>query len=75
MIKQANVSFNHMRDIFIPQGINKHGYRVNVNHPKINALLRRYKRWKGIRQTEPLSDKERLEFENYIMGILPPAQT
>lgn len=49
---------------------NKYGYQININHPKINGLYRRYLKWKGIPQWCPLSDKQRFEFEAYIFGLL-----
>lgn len=55
---------------------NPYGYKLNVNHPKINALLRRYKKWKGIADNLPMSDEQRFEFESYILkklkNISPP---
>ena len=47
---------------------NPYGYLVNVNHPLIQPLYYRFKQWKGIPRRFPLSDEERLEFENYIKG-------
>ncbi len=49
---------------------NKYGYQININHPKINGLYRRYLKWKGIPQWCPLSDAQRFEFEAYIFGLL-----
>ena len=49
---------------------NAYGYRLNVNHPKINELYRRYKRWKGLASDFPLSDSERFEFERYVMPLI-----
>lgn len=49
---------------------NKYGYALNVNHPVINDLLRRYKKWKGLPNHFPLSDKERHEFESYVLKKL-----
>lgn len=46
---------------------NKYGYRINIMHPKIEPLYKRYKKWKGIADWCPLSDAERLEFESYIL--------
>ena len=46
---------------------NKYGYRINITHPKIEPLYKRYKKWKGIADWCPLSDAERSEFENYIL--------
>ena len=46
---------------------NEHGYLLNVNHPKVHDLLVRYKKWKGLPLQYPLSDKERLEFEAYVL--------
>ena len=46
---------------------NPYGYRVNINHPSINPLYRRYKAWRGITDTCPLSDGERKEFEAYLL--------
>ncbi len=48
---------------------NKYGFRYNLTHPKINELYRRYKRWQCIPSNDPLSDAQRLEFENYLDGI------
>ena len=44
----------------------KYGYKLNINHPLIRDLYTRYKRWKNIPYNVPLSDNERLEFEDYI---------
>ena len=49
---------------------NKYGFRLNLRHPKINELYRRYKAWKGYAPHLPLSDNERREFENYILPML-----
>ena len=49
---------------------NPYGYRYNVNHPKINELYRRYKKWKGIPSNFPMSNEQRLEFECYIDGLI-----
>lgn len=49
---------------------NKYGYQININHPQINDLYRRYLKWKGIPQWCPLSDKERFEFEAYIFDLI-----
>ena len=73
MTSQTNKSYDFKNNIFCP--INKYGYRLNVNHPMINDLLRRYKKWKNLRYNDPLFDKQRFEFEDYVMGILPPVQT
>lgn len=55
-----------MKDsIYAPD--NKYGYKVNITHPKIKPLYYRYKKWRGIAEWCPLSDAERLEFENYIL--------
>lgn len=51
----------------IRNGPNPYGYRVNVNHPAVLPLYRRFKRWKGINPMFPLSDAERLEFERYVL--------
>lgn len=49
---------------------NKYGYQINISHPKINKLYRRYLKWKGIPEWCPLSDKERFEFEAYIFDLV-----
>lgn len=48
---------------------NKQGFRYNINHPKINELYRRYKKWQGIPQGDPLSNEQRRDFEKYLDGI------
>lgn len=49
---------------------NKYGYRLNLNHPAVDELYKRFKRWKGIHINDPLSDEERKEFEDYAMPYL-----
>lgn len=49
---------------------NPYGFRVNINHPAVLPLYKRYKRWKGIADWCPLSDSERLNFEKYILPKL-----
>lgn len=48
---------------------NPYGYRYNVNHPYINELYRRYKKWKDIPQSDPMSNEQRKEFEAYVDSI------
>jgi len=45
------------------------GFRYNVNHPYINNLYRRYKKWKGIPESSPMSNEQRREFEIYLDGL------
>lgn len=47
---------------------NEYGYCVDISEPKIKELYIRYKKWKGIPIWCPLSDNERFEFEDYILG-------
>lgn len=56
---------------------NPYGFRLNVNYSRINELYRRYKAWKGLPLTMPLSDKQRHEFEKYIFNskIITPPKT
>ena len=58
---------NH-NDIYLSD--NPSGFKINVNNPKINKLYRRYKRWKGLPETMPISNKQRFEFEKYIIEAL-----
>ena len=51
--------------IYAPE--NKYRYRINITHPKIEPLYKRFKKWKGVPDWCPLSDAERLEFESYIL--------
>ena len=53
---------------------NPYGYRVNVNHSRINELYRRYKAWKGLPCNMPLTDEQRKDFEKYIFEKLTPRQ-
>lgn len=48
---------------------NPYGYKYNVNHSKINSLMKRYCVWKGI-IGRPMTDAERFDFEKYIDGII-----
>ena len=49
---------------------NPWGYRVNINHPAVRPLYKRYKRWRHIPDWCPLSDEERQEFESYVLPKL-----
>lgn len=46
---------------------NSSGYRVQINHPEIHPLYKRYHAFKHIPPTQPLSDEERFEFEDYMV--------
>lgn len=48
----------------------RYGYQIDITHPKIKPLYKRYKKWKEIPDWCPLSDNERLEFEGYILKKL-----
>lgn len=47
--------------------MNKYGYQVDITKPKYRELYERYKKYKNIPAWCPLSDYERLEFENYVL--------
>ncbi len=50
---------------------NSYGYHINISHPQIAPLYARFQAWKKIPSMNPLSDKERFEFEEYILGRNP----
>lgn len=52
--------------IFMPP--NKYGYRVNILDPRILPHYERFKKSRNIPPWCPLSDEERLEFENHILN-------
>ena len=52
---------------------NPYGFRYNVNHPYINNLYRRFKRWKDI--DRPCTEKERFEFEAYLDKMIAGSET
>lgn len=43
-------------------------YVTDLNDPKLRERYERFKVWKGIPYNEPCSDKEREEFERYVLG-------
>lgn len=47
--------------------MNEYGYQIDIMNPKIKPLYDRFKKWKGVPNWCPLSDCERLEFEQYIL--------
>lgn len=47
---------------------NPYGYRVDISKTKYRELYDRYKQWKGIPKWCPLSDYERLEFEEFVLN-------
>ena len=46
---------------------NPYGFKININHELINPIYRRYKEWKGFSPNYPISNEDRLEFENYLI--------
>ena len=67
MYMNSNKKENNNISVF--SGYNPYGYRYNVNHPYINELYCRYKKWKGIPQSDPMSNEQRKEFEAYVDSI------
>lgn len=50
---------------------NKYGYRLNINHPIVNPLYRKYKKEVlKTRESFPISDKDRLKFEDKAIVYL-----
>lgn len=47
---------------------NPYGFKLNLNNEKVRAFYNRYKAWKGIAEHTPLSDRERFEFEDYLLN-------
>lgn len=47
---------------------NRYGYKLNINHPKIRNLYKRYCKWKGLSLNYPLTDEQRKEFEGYVLN-------
>ena len=46
----------------------KRYYVTDLNDPKTRERYERFKVWKGIPYNEPCSDKQREEFERYVLG-------
>lgn len=46
------------------------GYRLNLNHPAVNVLYRKYREDIKIRSGFPLSDNERFDFEDLAINNL-----
>lgn len=57
-----------------PQGIytqgNPYGYRLNLRHPLVQKMYYRYKAKLGISRSTPLSDEERMDFEERVIPWL-----
>lgn len=57
-----------------PQSIytqgNPYGYRLNLRHPLVQKLYYRYKERLGLSRSTPLSDGERLDFEERVIPWL-----
>lgn len=49
---------------------NPYGYRLNLRHPLVQKLYYRYKERMGISRSTPLSDEERLDFEERVIPWL-----
>lgn len=48
---------------------NQYGYRLNVNEPHVNELYRRYKAKHNLAPHIPLTDEQRLDFEQHILDM------
>ena len=46
----------------------KRYYVTDLNDPKTREQYERFKIWKGIPHNEPCSDRQREEFERYVLG-------
>ena len=53
---------------------NPYGFKLNVNHPRINALWKRFKTYKGI-YGRPPTDDERREFERIVLSSKDATQS
>lgn len=53
-----------------PKGFKPTGYAININHPEIHKLYNNYKVKHKIPLIYPLSDKERIFFENIIFKMI-----
>ena len=49
---------------------NKHGYRININHPRIRPLYEEYHKHIGVPHTVHLTHSQRLRFEAIILKML-----
>ena len=49
---------------------NPYGYRLNLRHPLVQKLYYQYKERLGISRSTPLSDGERLDFEERVIPWL-----
>jgi hypothetical protein len=59
------------RTVYIPEGMNPCGFRLNITtNPVINRWYERYKRKNGLRHQDPITDKQRLEFEEIISDYI-----
>ena len=70
MGSNAVMGENDNTAVFLPMGCNPYGYRLNINHKRINELYRRYKAWKGLATNMPITDNQRREFEGYVLRML-----
>ncbi len=66
-----NNTYQHIQEE-IPMfcGLNKYGYKLNINHPFINKIYNRYKKANNLSTRFPLSDSERLDFETATIDYL-----
>ncbi len=49
---------------------NKYGYRLNLKHPTVLQLYKKYREWLKIPAGFPLSDSERFDFEDKAIAKL-----
>lgn len=62
------INENPNSEFLVPD--NPYGYIVNIRHKAIHKLYERYRAKNNIPKGDPLSDKERYDFENMVLTYL-----
>ncbi|WMJ23480.1 hypothetical protein RBG61_02080 [Paludicola sp. MB14-C6] len=47
---------------------NKYGFKIKVNHDSIKPLYELFKQRRNLSSHYPISDKDRLDFENWLVA-------
>ena len=66
--------YDREKAVYLPPGCNPYGFRVNIHNPHIKKLYYKYIKWKGLNAYYPVSDRERFEFESYVIRMIEEKQ-
>ena len=62
--------YDRDKAVLLPPGCNPYGFKINIHNPRVKELYYRFMKWKGLNVNYPISDRQRLEFESYVLEVI-----